>query len=257
MISLYDPFAADPFCGDLDQKKPIARGLIDAFVFLNSNANKTFRNLANPTRNGTITGTPACHPKGIYVTGGASFDYTPNFPSVLDFAIRIVLTPVTWPGAFTTILDQTSRQASFFVDTSGNISYASAITIGTPATGMVVGKRWDFVVTRNTLNATAGTTDTYVNGKLLGTVDVSGTLAFTQAFKFGTNPSTGGSNADAIYEQVQLWSRGLRHHEVQQLYVEPFAWMLPRKRGSVDQVAAGTTPYSWWAWNQFGNQGMA
>lgn len=173
----------------------------------------------------TSAGGPAFYPPQ---TGG-NFALKPNGTALTagDFSIRLIFSPVTWPGGFTSLIDTTSATRdpiSVFIDTSGNVSFfqISGTSTGTLTTGMAAGQLWDFVLSR------AGSTITgYVNSVSKGTMTNGGTSSSPTNQVFGENGSGSGSNPDVKYISYQSWLRALSQSEVRQLYADPYCFLLP------------------------------
>lgn len=184
-------------------------------------------------------GTPTLTPwneGGVGVLCAGSSVAIPSMSGVSgqDVTVRYVFTPITWPGAFTSWIDDAGRDWSTFIDTSGAISFAGNYwNFGSQT--LTTGQRWDLVAAVSG----AGSTITYMNGKQTGSRGV-GLPNLTNQLELGTNPSTGGTNANQIFETMQVWNRTLSETEVLELYDPATRWQLywtPSRRVYFDVVA--------------------
>lgn len=175
--------------------------------------------------------------RSIYCTGGGAF--TPAASGVMDtggpITVRLVITPISWPGGFTALADTAGRTAgtSAFLDTSGQVSFAGSWLTGVGiATGgvnlLTAGQRWDVVIRTTTDGANVAGVG-FLNGVQTGSFGLGGGTNLrvgADAVAFGNNPSGGGSNADCIYECLQQWNRNLTDEEVWRLYDPQTRWEL-------------------------------
>jgi hypothetical protein len=185
-------------------------------------------------------------------TGGSSVAIPlPAIGSNDHFSLVITHRPTTWPGGFTTLLDDSARNWSLFIDTSGNVSFTGTLLFLGGSLGMTAGSWWQFVAVRN---GSAGTLSYYVNGNLITSGSNSVAVAATTV-NFGSNSSGGGSNYNGCYDDISLYlNRILTAAEVRAYYEQSrrghpdtlrwlgqTAWFAPL------QAAGGATFQSAWA----------
>lgn len=145
----------------------------------------------------------------IRCTGGGEITIAmPAIAANVDFYLEFWHYPVTWPGAFTALLDDTAREWSVFFDTSGERSFdiGPCDVLNFSGTyGMTAGSWWCFAMTRV---GDAGRA--YVNGVQIGArTGVAANTAAAATLSFGGNPS-GGSTYDGYYDGIRLaLGRGL------------------------------------------------
>lgn len=159
---------------------------------------------------------------GAYCTGGSGiFIPDPNRSvAASSFTFRLVFTPISWPGAFNSLLDDAGRTVSTFFDTTGAVSFAGGYWNGALPL-LTAGQRWDIIYVRNNAD---NSNSTYVNGILAGT---GATLTeFDVDFYLAYNVSSGGTSADVNYETMQIWDRALTASDVWNLYDGATWWQL-------------------------------
>ncbi|MBV9849819.1 MAG: hypothetical protein JO250_09125, partial [Armatimonadetes bacterium] len=190
---------------------------------------------------------------GAVIGGGGSL----SLPRLGNYAgqdatIRIVHAPSSW-AAYTSLPDlanysvgQGGREFSLFFDTNGNINYIGfggntpPLSGGGANTSMSAGGVYDFVFTRS---PSSGVGTSYVNGKLMGTINAgNATTQTTTAAAIGTGDSGGGSNYNGAIVLFQGWiGRALNAAEVASLYAQPYQMLLPAasRYYSIPSPAAG------------------
>lgn len=161
---------------------------------------------------------------GAYCTANAGI-LIPKLTGVTSgstFTLRLVCTPMTWPGGFTAWIDDNFRDFATFMDTSGAVSFGGSVWQGL-LPPLTIGKRWDLVLAADA-NILAGRPTVYVNGVNMG---AGGNADWSRDDAYlGFNFSGGGVGADCIYETLQVWNRCLRDQDVWQLYDPATRWDL-------------------------------
>lgn len=219
--------------GAIDWSHPITRGMFDCLLW-NDGAGAPV-NLCPGTAATTLTSAPTlgmtvAGPAG-YATGGSSFDI-PDHGSLVagDSAVRILFLPVSWPNAFTVLIDKgnptgSHREICLFFGTTGDISFACYGNDGGASlaisTGCAAGLVWDFVASKS-----GNTVTYYVNGVSKGTGASAGTAHLADPMCYGRNISGGGANADVMFIAAQNWTRALDVSEVLDLYHNPYGFLL-------------------------------
>ena len=202
----------------------------------------------------TLTSSPtwsvtASGPAG-YATGGSSFDI-PDHGNIVagDFAIRVLFMPVSWPAAFTVLIDKgavSAREMMVCMTTTNLINYieygGSTPSVSTFASAVFTpGQVWDFIITRSGINLSV-----FLNGTSRGTdtSGTSGTTAHPSPICFGRNITTGGVNADIKYIAVQIWRRALSLSEAIELYFDPYCFLSQTASGIIQMLTAPQAPFT-------------
>jgi hypothetical protein len=202
----------------------------------NARGGARFQDITKSNRDGTMSsgatwagGPPRPgDPVGIGCTGGASCSMSlPAIAAGAPFALALWHFPTTWPGAFTALFDDATRQYSIFYNTSGDRSFSGALLADASLNDMVEKSWWHALYTRAT-----GQTEVrcYRNGILVHTSVNSNTAANAETLFFGSNPSTGGSNYNGLYGEIML--------DVTRGYTADQAWSLyeQSQRGYPDML---------------------
>lgn len=233
----------------LNRADPITRGMVNCGLFGAKPVDLANAELPITTTSSPIPAVTAVG-AGRHCSGGSAL----NLPSTInlaaaDVSCRILAYINSWPANFTALVDKatnaSTREFSFFFDTSGNLDFGSIGTFSgiTPATGMTAGQVWDFVVSR-TMNGTSASI--YVNGVLKGASGAGGTVGSGLAtIPLGINPSGGGANADATYITAQFWTRAISQSEVTRLFKDPFCFLKNESTMTGYTAAAPTFSPAW------------
>jgi hypothetical protein len=223
--------ATKPASPSLQGGNALASGLVVGLMLGEGSGNPS--DLSGNGHNGTLTGgaswTTDAAGNAISCTGGGSIQVPlPAVASGDDFSLCIIHKPTTWTSGFTTLLDDSGRVWSLFIDTSGNSSFSGLMIPIINSEGMTAGSLWQYLYTRDRSGTTNGTV--YVNGtqKNVGYGGAGSTGVIT--VDFGGNPS-GGTSYDGIYDAIYLWNRVLSGAEITSLASDPYQMFRPAGGG--------------------------
>lgn len=243
------PFAAIPCGGHISQT-----GLRDNIPFTGGGGLP--RNL-NSAYQPTFTGSPVwvndIGGMGVQVAGSQSID-VPNYFNIAagDFTVRVVHQPSVYTNATYNALFSKSiggvSELEVYLDNTGHVSYvrignsAAAVSV---ATGMTIGLRSDFIVTRQGTSVTF-----YVNGQQAGSPITS---SFTQGItggvlSLGRETASGGSDYQGTYYFLQTATRAWSPAEIAAAYWARFGSYVIRPSGYKATLAAGGF-YPWFSDN--------
>lgn len=251
MLQLSRKWSTRPPSGSqLNAGHPLTRGMVGCWLF-NEGAGMTVYDLLGQN-DGTITNPPSSGQGGLWVpmpggpgqlTGIAmqginNFPATtvtvnnPLFGSPACASIVCIAYPLSDVGHFNPIAswgggvvqveyDFNNLTAGFWGTQDLGSGNTRDLVIGTPGQYNRLAMHSVYVVDPLGTVGTAGLSG-YLNGVLAGTVSSTGSTFWPDA---GTTTTFGGGNA--IIGQVIFYNRALTYAEAQQLYVEPYCFVLP------------------------------
>jgi hypothetical protein len=246
-----------PRAPKLNQRHPLARGLLGAWPFYEGGGG-TLHDLTGNRVNGTLTsGQPwAAGQFGSALsfngsTQSVNLGNTLN-PAAVTYSVWIK--PRTLTNAYQGIVGRSDSitYSILLVKSTGKLAlYASNVGVNYDGTGshtLTTGNWYHLVLT---YSATAGLVG-YVNGVVDGTAAANGALnTSTVTCHIGNDPGTVSREFDGFIDNVLIYNRALSAAEVAQLYFDPFA--IYRRPGYRVGVAAGGTAFSFptanWHWN--------
>lgn len=191
---------------------------------------------------------------GVRVTGGSSIVLSlPAIASSQDFFLSFDVFPVSWPGPYTALLDDSARDWSAFFRESGQLNYEDGplFTLSGATAAIEAGKWSRLVMTR------IGTaSSSYLNGATFaGYGPTSSSLAAASVY-FGNNISGGGSHFDGVYDNFRFALRGITADEAFAEYQSSRRGYptelnrFRRRRGQAQAAAGGATAYPWHYYQQ-------
>lgn len=181
--------------------------------------------------------------------GGAAFS-VPNIdtenPSTLSFWMQSLYLP----NGFNIVIDEATRAMSFWIDSTGAVSFSARI----PATTGVIAPvgKWTLVTITDSRNFDGDSRKILIDGQVNGSGASSAGAVFSQTF--GDNPSGGGDGGGSMiaFDDVRFYNRALSVDEVHALYetsrqqYDPtLNWIRPRKYFFVDAGGGGTPAFNY------------
>jgi hypothetical protein len=217
----------------------LRHGLVGAWCPSASGGNRPTVDLSHYRRNATLNGSWVAQSDrvGARVNGGSNEFVIPGAVTDLtgNFTVAFWIYLYAYNGSFCCIVDKSAgssptRQFSFFINTSGDISFGSIgqVTTGSRSLGLPLGS-WQHVAIRRS----APTTMHWMRNAVIRASDTTttyGNITSTDRWSFGQNTSGGGTLPNAAYDDIRIYNRALTASEMLLLASRPGIGLVPQRQ---------------------------